>query len=87
MAHSDKLKSLEALKNLSTLGKKLEAVKEKELQKRDPKAKIFVLGIHKAVTQQIFFDTFKTFGKMEFCVLKKTKAGGSSKGGVGIVQY
>ena len=59
--------------------------RSKELQKRDPKANIYIFNIHKAVTAQMFFDTFKSFGKMESCSLK-TNADGSSKG-FGFVQY
>ena len=51
VAHEDKLKTLEALKDLSIFGKKIEVVKEKELQKRDPKANIRVANIPKWMNQ------------------------------------
>ncbi len=62
VAHEDKLKTLEALKDLSIFGKKLEVVKEKELQKRDPLANIRVRGLPKWMTQKMFFDSFNKFG-------------------------
>lgn len=85
VAHEEKEKSLEALNKLSIFGKKLEVIKEKDMQNRDPKANIYVFDIHPKVTPQMFYHTFKNFGMMESCRLM-TNTDGSSKG-FGFVQY
>ena len=65
--HEEKQKSLEALKRLSLYGQKLEVASEKQLQKLDPEAKIFISNLPPSVTPDIFFKTFKHFGFMESC--------------------
>ena len=52
MAHEDELKTLEALKDLNILGKKLEVFKEEELQKSDPLAKIRVYNLPKWINKK-----------------------------------
>ena len=67
MKHEEKQKSLEALKKLNLYGVKLEVVSEKQLQKLDPQAKIFISNLPPSVTPDMFFKTFKNFGFMETC--------------------
>lgn len=56
-----------------------EKKEEKKVQKRNPKANLYVYDINLKVTQKMFFDTFKIFGVIESCVLK-TKPDGTSQG-------
>lgn len=52
MNNSDKKKSLETLNAIILHGQKLEAINEKDIQKRDPKANLYIYNIHPTLTAQ-----------------------------------